>query len=66
MSIARFKCITYKITIGWAAGRASGLQKNEWWDAGMAMCLGQGADLHMVQLMPLSLIISCSGKSRLV
>ena len=19
----------------------------EWWDAGMVMCLGQGADLHM-------------------
>jgi len=30
------------------------------------MCLGQGADLHMAQLMPLPLTISCSSKSRLV
>jgi len=30
------------------------------------LCLGQGADLHMVQLMPLPLTISCSSKSRLV
>ena len=22
-----------------------------WWDAGIVMCLGQGADLHMAQLM---------------
>jgi len=29
-------------------------------------CLGQGADLHMAQLMPLPLIISCCSKSRLV
>jgi len=29
------------------------------------LCLGQGADLHMAQLMPLPLTISCSGKSRL-
>jgi len=30
------------------------------------LCLGQGADLHMAQLMPLHLTISCSSKSRLV
>jgi len=30
------------------------------------LCLGQGADFHMAQLMPLPLTISCSGKSRLV
>ena len=47
--------------------------KNEWWDAGMVMCLGQNADLHMahadlhmVHVMPLPLAISCSSKSRLV
>jgi len=28
--------------------------------------LGRGADLHMAQLMPLPLTISCSSKSRLV
>ena len=30
------------------------------------MCLGQGADLRMVQLMTLPIIICCSSKSRLV
>jgi len=40
--------------------------KNEWWDAGVVMCLGQGADLHTAQMMPLPLTISCSSKSRLV
>jgi len=32
----------------------------------MVMYPGQGADLHMAQLMPLPLSISCSSKSRLV
>jgi len=29
--------------------------KTEWWGAGMVICLERGADLHVVQLMPLSL-----------
>jgi len=41
-------------------------KQTEWWDAGVVMCLGHGADLHMAQLMPLPLTISCSSKSRLV
>ena len=42
-------------------------EKTEWWDAGMAACLGWRADLHITQLMPvpLPLTISCSSKSRL-
>ena len=32
----------------------------------MVICLGRGADLHMAQLMSLSLTVSCSNKSRLV
>ena len=32
----------------------------------VCLCVGQGADLHMAQLMPLPLTISCSSKSRLV
>jgi len=40
--------------------------KNEWWDAGMVICLGQGADLHMVQLISLPLTVFCSRKSKLV
>jgi len=37
-------------------------KKTEWWGAGVVICLEQGADLHMAQLMPLSLIISCFTK----
>ena len=29
----------------------------------MVICLGQGADLHVVQLMPLPLTISCSSNT---
>jgi len=37
--------------------------KTEWWVAGvMAICLEQGADLHMAQLMPLPLTVSCFSK----
>jgi len=32
----------------------------------MVMCLGEGSDLHIAQLMPLPLTVSCSSKSRLV
>jgi len=63
------ECLQCFDAVGWAAGRASGLKKIEWWDAGLVMCLGQvgqGADLHMAQLMPLPFTISCSSKSRLV
>jgi len=46
-----------------AAGRASGLLKTEWWgDAGVVVCLEQGADLHMAQLMPLPLTVYCFTK----
>jgi len=48
-------------------GGRKGIQplKTEWWDVGVVLCLGQGADLHMAQLMPLPLTISCSSKSNL-
>jgi len=39
---------------------------NKFRDAGMVICLGRGADLHIAQLMPLPLTISCASKSRLV
>jgi len=41
-------------------------KKTEWWDSGVVICLGQGADLHIAQLMPLPLTIYCSSKSKLV
>jgi len=36
--------------------------KTEWWGAGMVICLEWGADLHMAQLMPLPLTVSCFSK----
>ena len=34
-------------------------KKTEWWSAGVVICLERGADLHMAQLMPLPLTVSC-------
>jgi len=39
--------------------------KTEWWGAGVLICLERGADLHMAQLMPLPLTISCLSKIRI-
>jgi len=41
------------------------LQVKQWWGAGMVICLEQGADLHMAQLMPLPLTVSCFSKIRI-
>ena len=37
-------------------------KKTEQWGAGVVICLEQGADLHMAQLMPLPLTVSCFSK----
>jgi len=37
-------------------------KKTEWWGAGVAICPERGADLHMAQLMPLPLTVSCFSK----
>ena len=37
-------------------------KKSEWWVAGMVICLERGADLHMAQLIPLPLTVSCFSK----
>ena len=48
----------------WLGGR-KGIRpvKNfEWWGTGMVICLERDADLHMAQLMPLPLTVSCFSK----
>jgi len=40
-------------------------KKTEWWGAGVVVCLEQGADLHMAQLMPLPLTVSCFSKTQI-
>ena len=37
-------------------------KKTEWLGAGVVICLERGADLHMAQLMPLPLTVSCFSK----
>ena len=34
----------------------------KWWDAGVVICLERGTDLHMAQLTPLPLTVSCFSK----
>jgi len=61
ISISLQLCLQCFDAVGWAAGRASSLQK-----LGAVGCwrgyLEQGADLHMAQLMPLPLTVSCFSK----
>jgi len=38
--------------------------KNEWWGAGVVICLERGADLHMAQLMHCHSLSLASVKSR--
>jgi len=38
------------------------VKKLEWWATGVVVCLEQDADLHMAQLMPLPLTVSCFSK----
>ena len=37
-------------------------KKTKWWGTGVVICLERGADLHMAQLMPLLLTVSCFSK----
>ena len=43
----------------------SACKKLEWWGAGVVICLERGADLHIAQLMPLPLTVSCSSKIKI-
>ena len=47
----------------WLGGRKSTRPvKTELWGASVVICLERGADLHMAQLMPLPLTVSCFSK----
>ena len=54
-------CLQCFDAVGLAAGRASGL-KNCGGVLVWLICLERGADLHMAQLMPLPLTVSCFSK----
>ena len=57
LSLCVCVCLQCFDAVGWAA-----CKKTEWWGAGMVICLERGADLHMAQLMPLPLTVSCFHK----
>jgi len=57
--------LTYSSAFTLLVGRQEGhpaCKKTEWWGAGMVICLERVADLHMAQLMPLPLTVSCFSK----
>ena len=49
------------LLVGWQEGHPA-CKKTEWRGAGVVICLERGADLHMAQLMPLLLTVSCFSK----
>jgi len=51
----------FTLLLGWQEGHPA-CKKTEWWGAGVVICLEQAADLHMSQLMPLPLTVSCFSK----
>jgi len=46
-------------------GRQEGHPACKKLDGGVVVCLERGADLHMAQLMPLPLTVSCFGKMQI-
>ena len=58
-----FLFLFYPLTL--LVGRQEGhpaCKKTEQWGAGVVICLERGADLHIAQLMPLPLTVSCFSK----
>ena len=58
-SLCAFSALT--LLVGRQEGHPA-CKKTEWWGAGVVVCLELGADLHMAQLMPLPLTVSCFSK----
>ena len=59
--VAREAFSALTLLAGWQEGQPA-CKKLEWWGTGMVICLERGADLHMAQLMPLPLTVSCFSK----
>jgi len=57
--ISAFSALT--LLVGRQEGHPA-YKKLEWWSVGVVICLERGADLHMAQLMPLPLTVSCFSK----
>ena len=50
------------LLVGRQEGHPACKKNFEWWGTSVVICLERGADLHMVQLMPLPLAVSCFSK----
>jgi len=48
----------FTLSVGRQEGHPA-CKKTEWWGVGVVICLERGADLHVAQLMPLPLTVSC-------
>jgi len=58
-------CVTLSLVLFFSVVKCSkGIWpvKTEWWGVGTVICLERGADLHIAQLMPLPLTVSCFSK----
>jgi len=63
VSVTAFSAFTFsalKLLVGRQEGHPA--CKKQWWGAGVVVCLEQGADLHMAQLIPPPLTVSCFSK----
>ena len=56
-----FAFSAFTLSVGRQEGHPA-CKKTEWWGAGVVICLERVADLHMAQLMPLPLTVSCFSK----
>ena len=58
--IYAFRALT--LLVARQEGHPVGKKTFEWWGTGMVICLERDADLHVAQLMPLPLTVSCFSK----
>jgi len=63
--IGQYAFSALTLLVGWQEGHPA-CKKTERWGAGVVVCLERGVDLHMAQLMPLPLTVSCFSKIQIV
>ena len=61
LSFLQARCPSLMLLVGRQEGHPA-CKKTEWWGAWVVICLERSADLHMTQLMPLPLTVSCFSK----
>jgi len=61
VSVIRIAFSALTLLVGRQVGHLA-YKETQWWGAGVVICLERGADLHMAQLMPLPLTVSCFSK----